>query len=614
MNIIVALDVLSFLTLFGTVVLLSTGRRRFLSRDQILILSGILTLQLIRDVSNVLEWSGIYPSVGMLEDYPGLLEPLGWAILFYSFYQQQIQQKLQAEEEKYRFIADSMSDILWSAGLDGRITYISPSVERYQGYSVEELQAGGLYGFITPAARHKALTIIAEELARDGQPGIDPARNIIAELELRHRNGSTVWSEVNASFLRNKDGVPIGITGVTRNITERVQSAIERQKLEAQLRQTQKLEAIGMLAGGIAHDFNNVLFGILGFSDLALDSLPPEHEAAGYVKEISAAGKRASSLVRQILTFSRRTDRQLADIDIVPIIGEVTKLLRSVLPSGIRVELDLQVDSSLVYADPTEIHQVLLNLCTNASHAMQETGGVIEIKNWRLLFTAENDLNQTGLKPGQYHVLSVKDNGTGMPKEILEQIFDPFFTTKGKGEGTGMGLATVKNIVEQLHGIITVDSTLGVGSEFRVYLPESTEEAKPVAEKKIVLPQGSENIIVVDDEPALATMLSLILESLGYHVSKFVEGRSALAALRTNPQRYDLVISDHAMPGMSGRELADEIKRIRADLPVIICTGYSPTVKDQGVQSTQTDSITACAVKPITTEDLAVLVREVLDR
>src|SRR5262249_14632886 len=353
----------------------------------------------------------------------------------------------------------------------------------------------------------------------------------------------------------------------------------ERKRLEAQLRQAQKMEAIGTLAGGIAHDFNNILTAILGYTELALDDIRHEGHAWRYLHEVHKAGLRAKTLVQQILTFSRRTEQLRIPVQLPVLLEEALALLRASLPSTIEIHQAITQDVGPVLADPTQLHQVLLNLCANAAHAMRETGGRLEVRLEAVDVDEQVTAQQPELQPGPYVCITVTDTGHGMTPEIMERIFEPFFTTKGPGEGTGMGLALVHGIITNHGGTVLVASIVGQGTTFTVYLPCSADlgQAQAALEGSLLtdIPTGAERVLLVDDEVALVHLGEAILRRLGYEVVACTSSTEALEVFRVAPQRFDLVITDQTMPHMTGERLAQALRHLRPDIPIILCTGFS---------------------------------------
>ena len=399
-------------------------------------------------------------------------------------------------------------------------------------------------------------------------------------------------------------GRMVSAVEVAEDITERI-------RLEDKLRQAQKMESLGTLAGGIAHDFNNILSAIIGYTQLAIDKVSGSSELESNLKEVYQAGIRATDLVRQILTFSRRTDMALKPLDISIIIREALKLLRSTLPTSIEIRQHIEKNLSKVLADPIHVHQIIMNLCTNAGHAMEPAGGVLEINLAQITVDAETLTPPHTLEAGQYLKLAVSDTGCGMTPEIMSSIFDPYFTTKDLGEGTGLGLAVVHGIVKEYGGDIVVDSTPGEGSTFTLYFPAVRAVAADSQQvERRLLPRGAEHILVVDDEPPILKINAHILEQLGYRVTTENDSLRALACFEKDPSAFDLVLSDVTMPKLTGDKLATEIMRIRPEMPVILCSGYSRIVNEQSAVSL---GVRALIIKPIVKKTLATEIRRILD-
>jgi nitrogen-specific signal transduction histidine kinase/CheY-like chemotaxis protein len=346
-----------------------------------------------------------------------------------------------------------------------------------------------------------------------------------------------------------------------------------RQAIEAQLVQAQKMEAIGTLAGGIAHDFNNILMSMLGYTELALGETDGNSTTHEFLLQVQTAGNRARDLVHQILTFSRRNDRKRQAITISPIVKETLKLLRASLPATIDIQTAISSDQPTL-ADPTEIQQVVMNLCTNAAHAMEENGGILKVSLTETLLEDDNMDDYQKIPPGAYLKLTVSDTGLGIDSEVIRRIFDPFFTTKEPGKGTGLGLSTVHGIVKDCRGMISVSSKPGRGTTFTVFFPitKTDSDATPVDQENIL--HGSGRILYVEDERSLADLGKIMLESLGYEVTVSCDAVEALKWFVDKPNDVDLVITDLAMPRMTGIKLAGELRRIRSDIPIIISTGF----------------------------------------
>jgi len=398
---------------------------------------------------------------------------------------------------------------------------------------------------------------------------------------------------------------------ISADLLERsIRYALERRRLEDRLRQAQKMEAIGTLAGGIAHDFNNILAAIIGFSEIAAGRIPADSKAQRSLKRILEAGIRGRNLIKQILAFSRQSEQEKKPLQLSLLVDETLGLLRASLPSTIDIRFDSADQSGLVLADVGQMQQVVLNLCTNAAYAMREKGGAITIELSDFSFLAPGEAPHSLLDPGSYLKLSVSDTGDGIAGDILHRIFDPFFTTKKQGEGTGLGLSVVLGIVESHGGAITVRSEPGKGSLFTVYLPRVFKDNGKTSGRGEETPTGKERILFIDDEEALAEMGGEILADLGYEAISKTGSRDALELLKADPHRFDLVVTDQTMPEMTGVELAGEILAIRADMPIIMCTGFSHLVDADKARAA---GIRAFVMKPLTKGEIARTIRKVLD-
>jgi len=421
-------------------------------------------------------------------------------------------------------------------------------------------------------------------------------------------------------FLKEERDLIDSITHLLDEAAKREQARSEKAELEQQLLHAQKMEAIGTLAGGIAHDFNNILAAITGYTQLLMMKLPKGSDIRPDLDEVLQASRRARDLIQQILTFSRERDEEKIPIEMIHLVKETLKFLRSSLPSSIEFREKLSERVGIIHANPTQIHQVIMNLCTNAAHAMQEAGGVLEVelRNAELglrpigAYAPEGTRNaELNLGPGRYLRLTVSDTGCGMTPEIVKKIFDPYFTTKEKGVGTGLGLSVVHGIVMGHGGAVAVESEPGKGSAFHVYFPlvQEVEEAKK-AVAETPLPRGSEIILFVDDEPSLARLGKRFLTRLGYDVVSTTSSIDALGLVRKDPHQFDLVITDTTMPAMTGDRLTQEILKIRPDMPIIISTGHSERISPEKAKKM---GIKAFLMKPLEMGELAETVRKVLD-
>jgi len=394
---------------------------------------------------------------------------------------------------------------------------------------------------------------------------------------------------------------------------EQLRNEIEENKrLENQVRRSQKLDAVGVLAGGIAHDFNNILQAVIGYSELAMDDIAKGSEAEACISMVLSAAKRASELVRHILTFSRRHETCRVPVLAKPIVKETMQLTRASLPSFITIKQNLNAADAVIMADPVQLHQVLINLCTNAGQAMEESGGTLEVV-LRTVNVGEDLIEpMPDLKPGRYVLFEIKDTGCGIEADIIDRVFEPFFTTREVEMGTGLGLAVVHGIVSGAGGDICVDSSPGVGTTFYVYWPLVEDEViDENMEEGLSLPMGTEKILFVDDEDTLVELGKTMLSKLGYTVVGFTEGKDALEYFSMNPDFFDIVITDQAMPELTGMQLARRILKIRPRIPVIICTGLSPKVSQEDMDKV---GIADYLEKPLSIRELVSSVRCILDK
>ncbi|MFP5212618.1 MAG: response regulator [Acidobacteriota bacterium] len=396
-----------------------------------------------------------------------------------------------------------------------------------------------------------------------------------------------------------------------RDITERKRAEEEKERLQAQLNQAHKMEVIGTLAGGIAHDFNNILSPIMGYTEMALTEIPKDSPLRRDLEQIAAASLRARELVKQILAFARDGENKKRPLCASLVIKEALELLRSTLPSTIEIRrhISKEAAASTIVCDPTQLHQILLNLCTNSAHAMREKGGVLQVDLENVQFGPDMAPNPPEAEPGPYLRLSVTDTGHGMTQEVMRRIFDPYFTTKSPGEGTGLGLSTVYGIVNSHKGFISVESQPGEGSVFHVLLPRI--EPQPVARERTDEPMrtGRGRVLLVDDEGPLLEMTRRLLDRLGYRVVARSSSIAALDEFRNDPKRFDLIVTDQTMPHMTGADLSREILSIRPDIPVILCTGFSETVTEENARAI---GIRKMFMKPFSVKELAEAVRQLL--
>lgn len=511
--------------------------------------------------------------------------------------------------EQYRLLANNVNDVIWTTDLNFRITYITPSIEKLTGYKIDEIMKMGPEGFLSLNSSRWVYKMLNIEMSNILEGKFQPA---IAEMKFIRKDGSPVIVESTVSILYDRDKKATHIMGITRDITERKKAEAEREKMQARLLQSNKMEAIGSLAGGIAHDFNNILSGIFGYTELALAKLTENDAASGYLQELLLAARRAKGLINQILTLSCQQEHEQKPISIGPIIEEALRLISVSLPVNIAVLSEIKAEPDIVNANSVQIHQIIMNLCTNAVHAMRGSGGILTVKLENADLSPLLAANYSELSGGPYLRLEVSDTGHGIPADIIGKIFDPFFTTKGKGEGSGLGLSVVHGIVKSHGGAVYVSSKIKDGTEFEIFLPLSGSVVdKAASHDTSPLPEGSENILLIDDESVIVNMEKDMLEDLGYDVAARTSSIEALEAFKSQPRLYDLIITDQTMPKMNGAALAKEITDIRRDIPVILCTGFSEQISHARAKSM---GITELLLKPITTRDLAETVRRVLDR
>ncbi len=432
----------------------------------------------------------------------------------------------------------------------------------------------------------------------------------IGALNIYSHESDAFYEEEISLLMKLADNLTYGIS-VMRLKSEHKQSEDKVVTLVQQLNQVQKMEAIGTLAGGIAHDFNNLLQAILGYTDMARIKAEGMQGIRANLDEVLKAGDRAKELVQQILSFSRQSGVEIQSVEITPIIKEALKLLRSSMPANIEIRKNINAKSYLIEADPSQIHQIIMNLCANAYHAMKEEGGILEVSLYCAEITESDYMQKLDLEPGHYVKLSVSDTGHGMDKGTLGRIFEPYFTTKKKDDGTGLGLSVVHGIVKSCKGYITAYSEPGQGTTINIYFHVS--KAAKVAEAGEVvtsIPRGNERILVVDDEEQIANMLTEMLEGLGYDIKKFTVSEEALHEFQRDAHAFDLVVTDMTMPGMSGAEFAMNLIKVRPDLPVIIMTGFSEQLTEEKARVV---GIKKFVMKPVLTADIANTIRETLD-
>jgi PAS domain S-box-containing protein len=508
-------------------------------------------------------------------------------------------------EQRFRAFAEIAADWFWETDLQQVFTYLSLPSEpgRHQGVAViGHHRREYVYGDLAGSAVARIQSYMDRAVSFDD-----------VELQVLGEDGQPIYVASSGRPIYDAAGGIVGYRGVTRDITARLyaEEQLRQAQQDAQRRQAQKMEAIGVLAGGIAHDFNNILSAILGYTDLALRKIAPSDSAAQYLQEVLTAGQRAQSLVLQILTFSRASEPERLPVQLRLIVKEALKLLRASLPTTIDIRQDIDHDDGTVLADPTQMHQVLMNLCTNAEYAMRDTGGSLEVH----LDTVELDTGAAAhyaeLVPGSYVRLTIRDTGYGIPPEVATRVFEPFFTTKAVGQGTGMGLAVVHGIVTSHGGAIRLQSKPGQGTTCEVYLPRLDMVVDDTTGRDESLPVGKGVILFIDDEEAIARVGQRMLEQLGYQAVVRTSSLAALEMFRQTPQHFDLVITDQTMPHMTGDALACELRCIRPDIPIILCTGFSHTID---AEKAQAQGIDAFLMKPLVARDLGMAIQHVLEQ
>ncbi len=497
------------------------------------------------------------------------------------------EEKIYVSEEKYRAMMESTDEAIYICSSDFQIEYMNPAMIKRTGYDASgEVCHKAIHGF-----DEKCQWCVFEKIRK----GESMNHEIVSD-----KDGKTF--HISNSPIFNING-SVSKLAIFRDVTE-------FKKIESQLRQAQKMESVGTLAGGIAHDFNNILFPILGYSEMLLADIPEDSPFRNGLSQIYTSSLRASELVRQILTFSRQESGEARLMKMQPIIREALKLIRCTIPTTIEISQNINPDCGKIKADPIQIHQIVMNLATNAYHAMEETGGEMKI-NLKEVELKEPDLSDPGIKTGTYACLSISDTGKGMDNELIRKIFDPFFTTKETGKGTGMGLSVVHGIVKNMNGAIQVYSKLGKGTEFHVYLPlAEIVEKQQVSHTKTLIQGAAEHILLVDDEKAVIEMEQNMLERLGYKVTSRSNSIEALEFFRAAPEKFDLVITDMQMPNMPGDKFAVELTKIRSDIPILLCTGFSEAMSEEKASSL---GINGFLLKPIIMKELSHKIHEILD-
>ncbi len=505
-------------------------------------------------------------------------------------------------EKSYLAITNAAVDAIIMMDNHGKITFWNPAAEKVFGYSPAEALNKDLHKFIVPPEYASSYKSSLKKFFLSGEGNLFGQT---IEINGLHKNGSKIPIELALSKLQIKN--KWHAIGIIRDITARKLIEKEKEEINQHLQQAHRLEAIGTLAGGIAHDFNNTTASILGFAEMAQDSLPPDSQTYRDIGHIISAATRAKEITKQILTFSRQADPEKSPIQLQPLIKETIKLMNVSMPNNIEIHTDLISTPTYITASPTQLHQTLINLYTNARQAMIAKGGILSIELKTINFAPEGDQIPPGLAPGSYARLTISDTGSGIPDEAMEYIFEPFFTTKQQGEGTGLGLSIIHGIINDLDGIIKVNSDEN-GTSFIIFIPTcSTKEAElPPA----VLPQttkGQGHILIVEDEENLAEITSRALRKIGFETTITPDGQEALSNFKNQPDKFDLILSDQLMPKMNGTEMASEILKIKPDIPIIITTG---NFDKSLLQYAMDIGIKKVIVKPLSTTELYAAAKE----
>jgi PAS domain S-box-containing protein len=562
----------------------------FLSQVQTLYNNSERSCEIIRlKDGRVLEW----------ESYP-LIEnehETGRVWIFQDITDQKLYaENMKRNEERFRIALEANPDSIVLYDMKGNVLFFNQAFMDTFGWTLEERIGKKLDDFVPEESWEETRKMILQVLAGKSISGVETYRLT--------RDGRKLPVMISASIFRDRQGNPEGTIINLKDISENKQ-------LQSELQQAQKMEAIGTLAGGIAHDFNNILAAISGNAELGLYDMEPSDSVYGYLKGIMKACQRAKDLVQQILSFSRQEKSETKAIQPGLIINDVIRLLRATTPANITIRTNID-STKYIMADPVQIHQILMNLCTNAVYEMQETGGELVIDLDETIIRESERIVPGNLKPGSYVKLCVSDTGQGIAPEIRDRIFEPFFTTKAVGAGTGMGLSVVHGIVQRAGGTITLQSELGKGSRFIIYLPavEYQQKDKGTVQSQTVI-GGTERILFVDDEEQIVGSWQMILSSLGYHVTGKTGSLEAFEQFKNDPDKFDILITDMTMPEMTGDQLARKVKEIRPDLPVILCSGYSAIIDSDRAHSIGID---AFKMKPLLKKEIAEKIRELLDR
>ncbi|TSA13181.1 MAG: PAS domain S-box protein [Deltaproteobacteria bacterium] len=606
MNPVAIFEIFAFLaTLVALIILWSNWERAF-RQDTRLLFAGLLVLTLFVNFSNVLEWSGITRDMDTLEDYVQILAPLLWVFFFYAFIQEAAAQELRESRERFRSLVEVTSDWIWEVDANATYTYASPNVKNFLGYEPREVIGKTPFDFMPS---EEANRVAAEFNA------IKEARRPFSGLENlnRHKEGRLVTLETSGVPIFDNKGTFRGYRGIDRDITERRLMEEEREKMQMQLFQSQKMEAIGILAGGVAHDFNNLLTTIQGYTEVAMLKVDGANPIYRDLNHIHYASIRAAELTRQLLLFSRKQPpMELTPLNLNRAIKNSLEMFRRLIGEDIAIDISLGIDLLAVCADAGSIDQVIMNLVVNARDAMPD-GGKITIKTENVTIDKEYCTVFSYAQPGEFVCLSVADTGVGMDKETIQHAFEPFFSTKKPGKGTGLGLPVVYGIVKQHGGWINVYSESGLGSTFNVYFPAVFIEPEEKSDEAISLQelQGrNERILLVEDEESVREFAAIVLGENGYVVVAAADAKEALDIFEKEKEVFHLILSDVVLPDQSGLQLVDKLLLRKPDVRILLCSGYMdeksqwPVINEKGFRFIQ---------KPYTLVNLLRAVREAIE-
>jgi PAS domain S-box-containing protein len=520
----------------------------------------------------------------------------------------QAAEALQRSKNRFRAMVEKSAEGIVLTLPDKGVVYASPGVERVLGYAPEELVGRTHQWFddyvVHPDYRQYSIDSWAQ-LLRDADQG-----SMSTEILARHKDGSWRWIESTTRNLLHEPGVQALVANF-RDITERKRAQAERERLEQRLRQAEKMEAVGRLAGGVAHDFNNVLAGVFAYGEMLLEETPEGSPLKRYAQNVLTAASRGRELVEQILAYSRSQRGKRVPVDVAKVVSETLELIRGSLPAKIRLEASATDLPQVVIGDATQLHQVVMNLCSNAIHAMS-AGGTLRVMLEAAELSSPRAVSHGTLQPGCYLRLIVQDGGSGMDAATLSRVFEPFFTTKEVGQGTGLGLSLVYAIVTDSGGAIDVTSAPGQGSTFTIYLTRADVALAVEEAATAPLPRGGgERVLLVDDEAPLLAVTADVLSRLGYEAISFDDSHAALAAFEAEPARFDVVVTDEVMPGLTGTGLARALRRHRPDLPIVLVSGYSGPILTQDALAA---GVSELLTKPLQSRDVATTLARALRR